>query len=181
MNTVTHVSKKNKVSNHKLKMTSMKTQIKIKVSEIKKGDVMQLGNTHYQAYSDSYLDNVWRFDISADNFPMTYGFTSNGNHNVTVTREISEQPLHTQREWKIEVEGRGKNTVYNIVDEKDDYVCDMQCKPDAQRIVKAVNFLSKFEEFSKIYKEENKMEHQEELCLDLTLLDSIDELLKQSE
>jgi len=59
-------------------------ELKITVSEIKKGDRMKLGSTNYQAGSDSYLDSVWKFDLHDD---YTYGFTSDGTHTVTVKRE----------------------------------------------------------------------------------------------
>lgn len=41
----------------------MKTeQIKIKVSQVKKGDVFKAGSKTYEAYSDSYKGYVWKVD-----------------------------------------------------------------------------------------------------------------------
>ena len=70
------------------KTSTMKTTLRIKVSEIKKGDVMKLGNNVYQAASNAYLDSVWKFDIVGG---YNYGFTSDGSHTVRVEREIAPE------------------------------------------------------------------------------------------
>ena len=79
-----------------MKNTKTVTQkLSIKVSEIKKGDVMKLGNTMYQAETKSYLQGgVWGFDF--DNCNCRYGFTSNGEHLVTVQREVEVVKTRTR-------------------------------------------------------------------------------------
>lgn len=98
------------------------------------------------------------------------------------------QPKHTQGEWKINkyssttIESEKLRTIAscgsyssNVEDSTSEN------EANAQRIVKAVNFLSIFEEFTKKYKEGYKFEHEEELCPDLVILEQIEQLLKQAE
>ena len=57
--------------------------MRIKVCEIKEGDIFQVGNSTHYAHSDSYLNNVWEVNIGNG---YTYGFTNNGEHTVIVKR-----------------------------------------------------------------------------------------------